>query len=125
MDERLKKLRKVLDLTQHEFAARIGVKQNTIATYEMGKGRVPSSQTLKSICREFNVNEEWLRDGTGDMFVELSRDEQLMEWAGGILAGDNSGFKYRFVRMLSNLSEKDWEVLQKISVELADEKKKD
>lgn len=124
MKDRLKKLRKELDMTQQEFAEKIGVKQNTVAQYEMGRNE-PIDSVFALICREFNVSEEWLRNGTGDMFVELSRDEQLMEWAGGILAGDNSGFKYRFVRMLSNLSEKDWEVLQKISVELADEKKKD
>ena len=124
MKDRLKKLRRELDMTQQEFAEKIGVKRNTVAQYEMGRNE-PIDSVFALICREFNVSEEWLRNGTGDMFVELSRDEQLMEWAGGILAGDNSGFKYRFVRMLSNLSEKDWEVLQKISVELADEKKKD
>ena len=124
MKDRLKKLRRELDMTQQEFAEKIGVKRNTVAQYEMGRNE-PIDSVFALICREFNVSEEWLRNGTGDMFVELSRDEQLMEWAGGILAGDNSDFKYRFVRMLSNLSEKDWEVLQKISVELADENKKD
>lgn len=119
MDERLKKLRKVLDLTQHEFAARIGVKQNTIATYEMGKGRVPSSQTLKSICREFNVNEEWLRDGTGKMFTESDCIEQLLNQIRGMLVNESSDFKYRFVNMLPNLSASDWKLLQKIVIGLA------
>lgn len=67
MDKRLKKLRKELDLTQSAFADRIGMKQNTIATYEMGRS-VPSDQAIRSICREFDVNEEWLRNGTGEMF---------------------------------------------------------
>lgn len=66
VNERIKKLRKMLDLTQQEFGNRIGMKQNTIALIE--KGRNTSDQTIFSICREFNVNEEWLRSGTGEMF---------------------------------------------------------
>ena len=124
MNLRIKELRESLGMTQQKFADELHVNRNNIAGYEADT-RKPSEAVISLICKQFNVSEKWLRNGTGDMFVELSRDEQLMEWAGGILAGDNSGFKYRFVRMLSNLSEKDWEVLQKISVELADEKKKD
>lgn len=67
MDERLKKLRKALDLTQTEFAERIGTVQNTITGYESGR-RNPSSAVINNICKEFNVNEEWLRNGTGEMF---------------------------------------------------------
>lgn len=66
MNERIKKVRKALDLTQREFAERIGMKQNSIALIE--KGRNTSDQTVFAICREFNVNEEWLRTGTGEMF---------------------------------------------------------
>ena len=69
MNERLKKLRKSLDLTQKTFAERIGTKQNTVATYEMGRN-IPSDPVIFSICREFNVNEEWLRTGSGTMFIE-------------------------------------------------------
>lgn len=71
MNERIKQLRKTLDLTQKTFAERIGSKQNTVATYEMGRNN-PSDPIIHSICREFNVNEEWLRHGTGDMFQEQS-----------------------------------------------------
>uniref|UniRef100_UPI00259C9F2F helix-turn-helix transcriptional regulator n=1 Tax=Xylanibacter caecicola TaxID=2736294 RepID=UPI00259C9F2F len=67
MKDRIKKIRKELDLTQQKFSDKLGVKRNTIAMYEMGK-TFPSDQTLKSIVREFNVNEEWLRSGTGEMF---------------------------------------------------------
>ena len=66
MNERIKKVRKALDLTQQEFADRIGMKRNSIALIE--KGRNTSDQTVFAICREFNVREEWLRDGTGEMF---------------------------------------------------------
>lgn len=72
VNERIKKLRKMLDLTQQEFGNRIGMKQNTIALIE--KGRNTSDQTIFSICREFNVNEEWLRNGTGEMFKITTSD---------------------------------------------------
>ena len=68
MNERLKKLRKALDLTQQEFADRIGVKRNTIATYEIGRN-TPLDAVIASICREFNVSETWLRTGEGEMFL--------------------------------------------------------
>lgn len=77
MNERIKKLRKELDLTQQEFAERIGVKRNTVATYEMGRSE-PSDAGITLICREFKVNEEWLRAGSGEMFrKELIEDEYI------------------------------------------------
>lgn len=74
MNERIKKLRRALDLTQHEFAARIGSVQNTITGYETGR-RVPSNQVISLICKEFGVNESWLRNGDGEMFVPSPTSE--------------------------------------------------
>ncbi len=65
--ERLNRIRKHLHLTQQEFADKLGVKRNTVATYETGKSN-PSDSAVALICKEFNVNEEWLRNGTGEMF---------------------------------------------------------
>lgn len=65
--DRLRNLRRQLDLTQAEFAERIGSVQNTITGYENGR-RQPSGAVISLICKEFNVNEEWLRDGVGEMF---------------------------------------------------------
>ena len=68
LNERLKKLRNHLKLTQEQFAKKIGLKRQTIAAYEIGK-IAPSDSTRLLICREFSVNEEWLRTGEGDMFI--------------------------------------------------------
>lgn len=65
--ERIKELRKALSLTQTAFGERIGLKQNSVALIEAG--RATSDQTIFAICREFRVNEEWLRTGAGEMFV--------------------------------------------------------
>lgn len=74
MNERIKKLRKILDLTQQEFGDRLGIKRNTIATYESGRND-PIDAVISLICKEFNVNEEWLRDGVGEMFKAEPTDE--------------------------------------------------
>ena len=70
MKQRLRELRKTLNLNQTEFGNRIGVKQSTITGYETGK-RIPLDSVIFSICREFNVNENWLRSGEGDMFLPV------------------------------------------------------
>lgn len=71
MNERIRRLRKYLKLNQNEFAKKIGLAPNTITNYETGR-RNPSDAIIFSICREFNINEEWLRTGTGDMFNNSS-----------------------------------------------------
>ena len=99
---RIKKLRKALDLTQEEFGKRIGVKRNTVATYELGRN-TPIDAVVSLICREFNVNETWLRTGEGEMFRELSRDQVLANFFGDVLRGESDDFRKRFIAMLSRL----------------------
>lgn len=117
MKDRIKKLRKELDLTQQELAEKLGIKRNTIATYESGRNE-PIDAVISLICTKFNVNEAWLRDGTGEMFVEMDVEDRLMDWAGSVLGGHDSKFKKRFVTMLMGLSESEWEFLEKKAKEL-------
>lgn len=78
LKDRIKKLRKALDLTQQEFANRLGISRGNVATYETREGS-PGSSVISLICREFNVNEAWLRTGEGEMFnrTEQSAVERL------------------------------------------------
>lgn len=71
--DRIKMLRKALDLTQQELAGKIGVKRNTIAKYETNRGE-PIDAVISLICREFNVSESWLRSGEGEMFAPAPVD---------------------------------------------------
>lgn len=119
MNIRIKKLRKELDLTQQAFAERIGLKQNSIALIESGKRNI-STQAILSICREFNVNEEWLRTGVGEMFVPINMENQLIEWAGKVFRERDESFKKRFVAMLMDLSEDKWELLEEMARKLVD-----
>lgn len=120
----MKDLRKALSLTQGEFAEKIGVKQNTVATYEMGRAK-PSDPTINNIVKTFNVNETWLRTGEGEMFREVTKDERIAEFMGGILKQEPDSFRVRFISMLSRLDESDWAVLEKMALTMYEEKKKD
>lgn len=66
--QRVRKLRRDLDLSQAEFAARLNMSQNAVTRYEAGN-RAPRAAIISLICRVYNVREEWLRYGTGEMFL--------------------------------------------------------
>ena len=111
MNERLKKLRKTLDMTQQEFADRIGIKRNSLANYETGRN-TPIDAIIVSICREFNVNEEWLREGKGEMFIKMTRDEEIATFIEKALHSEEDSFKKRLISALGALNEADWETLE-------------
>ena len=125
MYKRLKKLRNELEMTQQEFADVLGTARGNISAYEVGKN-APSDAVISLICKtdfpKGRVNENWLRTGEGEMFIEASRDEQIAAFVGGILKDEEDTFQKKFISMLAALDESDWEVLQKM-VELLQEKK--
>lgn len=72
MNERIRELRKTLNLSQKEFAEKIGLKQNAISYMEK-RGFTVTEQNIKTICSQFSVNENWLRNGSGKMFLESDK----------------------------------------------------
>lgn len=124
MKDRIKKIRKVLDLTQQEFAEKIGIKRNTIANYETGRNE-PVDSVISLICREFNVNEDWLRNGIGDMFIKLNREEEIALWVGKILGDESAKFQRRFIGALSRMNEAGWNALEKVLKDLYEENEED
>ena len=122
MNERLKKLRKALDLTQQDFANRIGVKRNTVATYEMGRSS-PSDSAVSLICREFNVNEDWLRNGGSDddMFVKLNEDEELAMYTQMLLDSTTDDVIANMIKKFICVYEKLDSDSKKILMNIADE----
>lgn len=112
MNERIQIIRKNLSLTQEEFGARIGgLSRNYVWMLEKGD-RIPSDRTINDICREFNVQEKWLRTGEGEMFVPVTRDEEIEIFIGKMLRDEDNRFKKRLISALARLSEKEWEVLE-------------
>jgi len=119
MKGRIKALRKALNLTQAEFAERAGVKQSTVATYEIGRNE-PSDTVITLIVREFGVNETWLRTGVGEMFERRSADEQIAEFAAMLLEGRaEDAFKRKLVSALSRLDPVSWAALERVADEIA------
>lgn len=74
--ERIKWLRKDQNMTQQEFADRLAIKRNTIASYEIGRN-MPLDAVIVLICSKFAVNESWLRSGEGDPYIQLSRQAEI------------------------------------------------
>ncbi len=89
LNERIRKLRKALDLTQQKFADRLYVKRNTVGQWEIGRNELTDAAIL-SICREFNVNEKWLRTGNGEMFEELTEQQKILKYTGLLLNDKDS-----------------------------------
>ena len=118
INERLKELREALGLSQQEFAERIHSKQVSISAYERGT-RTPLEPIILSICREFRVNEEWLRTGEGPMFRPMGRSQELYTFIGDIALGPDS-FKKRFIEALANLPEEQWDALYRLAKTLVD-----
>lgn len=117
MNARLKELRKALNLTQQEMADRLGIKRNTLANYEIGRNE-PIDAVLLLTVKEFNVNENWLRTGEGEMFKPLSRSETIAKFAGELMKDEDDSFRRQLVEALAQLDEKEWEVLAGIAKKL-------
>lgn len=89
MNERIKQIRKSLQLTQQEFADKLGVARNNIAGYETNK-RCPSDAVVSLICREFGINENWFRNGEGEMYEQITDQQKVMKYAGLLLKDTDS-----------------------------------
>lgn len=113
MNLRIKKIRTDSGLTQQQFADVLGIKRGAIANYEIGRN-TPIDAVISLICDKFNVNKEWLLTGSGEPYVKIDKENQLMMWAGYVLKDESDSFKRRFVNMLMDLDESDWESLEKM-----------
>ena len=109
------------NLTRTKFADLIGISQGFVSQICSG-ARVPSDRTISDICRLFKINEEWLRNGTGEMQATLSEDEQLVEFMTDLMAESSDSFRRRFISVVSALEPEDWAFLEKIADELAKKK---
>ena len=121
MNERIKELRTMLGLSTEKFGARVGVTRSAISRIENGVVNV-TEQMQKSICREFNVSEKWLRTGAGEMFNDLSQDEELAYIVGQALPQADDFVKDTFIalgRLSQEFTADDWKVVKKFVDALA------
>lgn len=113
MKDRFKELRKELNVTQREFADKLKISRNFVAQIEMGS-KVPSDRTIDDVCREFNVNEEWLRTGNGDMFIPGIKDKQISAMLADVMKSGEDSFRHRLVSALARLDDEGWDNLEKL-----------
>lgn len=112
MKERIKELRQKLDLTLEEFGKRLGVTKTSISRIENGINNV-TEQMFLSICREFNVNEDWLRNGTGGTENMFIPEDMIFISNIGRLGNEKNKFKKFYLNMMMNLPDEYWDYIYK------------
>lgn len=126
MNERIKALRKELKLTQQEFADKLKISRGNIGAYEVGKN-APSDAVIALICKTFNVNEEWLRTGVGDMFLELPEEDEEAAYVSELLE-DSDNELYKLIKEIMHtyhdLTPKSQEAIRDFSAKLRENIKK-
>lgn len=112
MNERIKKVRKKYNLSQEEFGKRIGIGKTSVSKLESGENR-PSEQTIILICKEFNINEVWLRTGEGgenNMLTKVSEDDRFSLNLGRLSITQNK----MLINMVNSIAEASPEKLKYI-----------
>ena len=117
MNERVKELRKTLGFSGEKFGERLGITKHAVSKIENNLVGL-SESNIKAICREFNVNEEWLRYGRGEMYLKLDREDEIAKLTKELLSEEEDSFKNRLISALANLSKEQWEVLNSIAEQL-------
>ncbi len=112
MNDRIKKIRKYLGLSQDEFGRRLGVTRGAITNIELNKVE-PKPLFVELICREFDVNEKWLRTGEGEPFKQLARKEAIARFAGELMKDEEDSFRIKLVELLAELDESEWAMLER------------
>ena len=121
--ERVKAVRKSKEMTMEEFGKRLGVTRTAISNIEKGY-RGLTEQMLKSICREFSIDEEWLRTGDGDMPQKLSEEEEIAALVSDLLEDGKAnpfyGIILEIIRTYNELSPASQAVLREASQKLVE-----
>lgn len=123
MNKRITAIRKNANLNQQAFADKIGLTKNFVSLLETGN-RAPSDRTVSDICREFGINEKWLRTGEGEMIKPVNRDAEIASFMGDVMRGEDADFRRRLISVLARLDVSEWELLEKMALKLAEEVKK-
>ena len=112
INDRIKELRKTLRLSQTAFGERIGLGRGSIKGFDE-KTTVPTSSQLVVICKEYNVNPDWLNHGTGEMFLERDSDDEINDFLSSIMDDDDKSIRKRFILALSKFDGDDWKTVEK------------
>lgn len=124
-NERFKKIRKLCKKTQEEWGTILGITRPGVSDIESGRRNV-TGKHIKMLCTEpidgKYINEEYLKDGIGEPFLELNRKDEIMLWISGAMKGESEDYIARLSLALSKLPPNDWEILANIAETLVKQK---
>ena len=110
LSKRLVKIRETLKISQDELGTKIGISRFSVSNYESGKRNI-TERVIKDICREFDVNEEWLRTGEGEMFVELPEGTEFGKYIADVIGGEDDFIKNIIISYMK-LDEKNKKIIR-------------
>lgn len=120
ISDRVAELIKALGLNKTSFARRLGLSQPFVSQIANGSA-TPSDRTISDICREFHVDEHWLRTGEGEMFVRLSLEEELAQYAAQVLTDPDQDIARMILRVMAHLEPSDWERIREVAQQIKQE----
>lgn len=114
MNERIKLARQTRGLTQKQLGDMIGVSKNLVSMLESGN-RALTERTINDICRVLSINEDWIKTGEGDMFLEKSKDQEIFDLISSIMSKTPESTKLKMVSIILNYPEDEWEMLYNLA----------
>lgn len=112
INDRIKQLRKSLNLSQTDFGKKLGVSRDVINNLDRSVVD-PKPLILEHICSVYNVNPDWLMHGTGEMFLERDSGDEISEFLSSLLDDDDTSIRKRFILALSKFDGDDWATVEK------------
>lgn len=110
-------------LTKTAFSKKIGLSQPFVSQLASGDA-TPSDRTIVDVCREFGVSEHWLRTGEGEMFVLLSREEEITKFAMSVIRDPDSEFQRDLLATMAKLGPAQWQLMEQMLDELIAQREK-
>lgn len=112
MNDRIKELRKAMNLSQEKFGELLGITKSGVSDIESGRRKVTDQHAI--MLANNGVNEEWLRTGKGSMFVPENKNDEISKLFGNVLKSSDDDFKYRLINALAKLDDSGWDNLEKL-----------
>lgn len=115
INDRIKHLRKdVLKVTQQEFSESLNISRSNMGNIEIGRIAV-TDRVISDICLKYDVSENWLRNGSGDIFISKTRNQLITDFMGDLIKEEDESFKKRLIEALAQLDIEEWELLENIA----------
>lgn len=118
INDRIKDIRRSTGLSQTDFAERLGTTRGVITNLE-GEKTTPNEPFIKLICREFNIDEHWLRTGEGEMKQKLTRNQEIAEYLGHLMGNPDDDIRKQFILNVSKLDADEIRLLAEIAEKMA------